>query len=374
VTGSRKDLRRLALAASFALACDHTDPFSTPPYGTTQPFDPTPPVQLTLNAGADRYASWLPDGSGIVYSSEQPGRADRDVCLAQLPPGGGSQVRLVCDLSALGGDTNNVIASPAVAPDGRLAFLKASGPVGAVSPDRSALTVAPTLDAANASDVQVIPYFPPGEPPRRDVQALRWLAADRLVYVACLNMVRRPCQFCPLDTITSGLKLDVLDLSQPGTLPAPVPGTDFASGVSVGGSSDEVYLTLAGDPRVYRRVLSTGETVVAHDFGAAGIARDVQVAGGRMTAIVGGRVTFSVDPELGPVQWDSGGVIHLVDLATGGDVALDPGDRLFRRPALAPAGDRLVAEGYQLIITQVGENPPDTTVSRGSDLFLFTTP
>jgi hypothetical protein len=53
---------------------------------------------------------------------------------------------------------------------------------------------------------------------------------------------------------------------------------------------------------------------------------------------------------------------------------LDPGDRLFRRPALAPAGDRLVAEGYQLITTQVGENPPDTTVSRGSDLFLFTSP
>src|SRR5262245_52479046 len=103
VRSSPRDLRCLALAgvALLALACSHTDPFSVPPYGTTQPFDPTPPVRLTLNEGADRQASWLPDGSGIVYSTQQLGRPDADVCLAELPPTGGTQRRLVCDLTRL---------------------------------------------------------------------------------------------------------------------------------------------------------------------------------------------------------------------------------------------------------------------------------
>jgi hypothetical protein len=91
-----------------------------------------------------------------------------------------------------------------------------------------------------------------------------------------------------------------------------------------------------------------------------------------MTAIVGGRVMFSVDPVLGPIQSDDGGVIHVVDLASGADAALDAGARLFRRPQLSPAGDRLVAEGYALILPT--PTNPDTTVSRASDLFLFTTP
>ena len=374
VTGSPRDLRRLALAALAAFGCGHTDPFSTPPYGTTQPFDPTPPVRLTFNAGADRSASWLADGSGIVYSAQQLGRPDKDVCLAELPPGGGTQRRLVCDLSRLGSDTNNAFESPAVAADGRLAFLKASGSIGGTNPSREGLSVAPTLDAANAAEVQRVPYSVPGEPARSAVQALRWLAADRLVYVGSLAALRQACLLCPLDTIRTGLKVDLLDFSQPGTLPAPVPGTDYASGVAVGTSSDELYLTVGGDTRVYRRVLSTGETAVVHDFGAAGVARDVHVAGSRLAAIVGGRVAFAVDSVLGPVQWDSGGVIHVVDLGSGDDVALAPGARLFRRPALSPAGDRLVAEGYSLIITPRTTGPPDTTVSRASDLFLFTTP
>jgi hypothetical protein len=67
-------------------------------------------------------------------------------------------------------------------------------------------------------------------------------------------------------------------------------------------------------------------------------------------------------------------VVHVVDLATDTDVALQ-GPGLFRRPVLAPAGDRVVAESYPLII---GINPTtgalDTSVSRVSDLYLFSTP
>jgi len=354
-----------------ALACSHTDPFSVPPYGTSEPFDPTPPVQLTLNQGADRSATWLPDGSGIVYSSQQLGRPDADVCFAVLPPDGGTRRQLTCDLSRLGSDTNNAIESPTVGQDGRLAFLKATSAIGGTNPSRERLSVAPTLDPASATEVQALPYTPPGEPTRSGIQALRWLGTDHLVFVGGLATIHRQCPACVLDTIVTGFKVDILDLNG-GTVPTSVPGTDQASGVSVGASTDEIYFTLSGDSRVYRRTFSTGATDVVHDFGAAGIARDVHVAGGRLAAVVGGRVAFSVDTQLGPVQLDSGGVIHVVDLATDADVALPPGARLFRRPALSPAGDRLVAEGSPLVITTFPV--PDTTVSRAGDLFLFTAP
>jgi hypothetical protein len=373
VTRSPKDLRPLALVGVgwLAFACGHTDPFSTPPYSTDQPFDPSPPVQLTLNQGADRSPSWLPDGSGILYSSQPPGRADADVCLAELAPTGGTQRRLVCDLSRLGSDTNNAIELPTVAADGRLAFLKASGVIGGTNPNRERLAVAPGLDAANATEVQTVPYTPPGERTRTGVQALRWLDADHLIFVGGLASARNQCFGCPLDTIMTGYKVDILDLGG-GAGPSPLPGTDQASGVSVGESADEIYFTLSGDTRVFRRAISTGETVVAHDFGPAGIARDVHVVGTRLAAVVGGRVNVSVDLVLGSVQWDSGGVVHVVDLTTGSDVTLSPGNRLFRRPALSPTGDRLVVEGYPLIITTAPQ--ADTTVSRAGDIFLVTSP
>ena len=73
----------LLLLAS--VGCGHTEPFSTNPPGTDAPFDAGPPARLTLNQGPDRGAAWLPDGSGILYSSQQLGRRDHDVCLALIP-------------------------------------------------------------------------------------------------------------------------------------------------------------------------------------------------------------------------------------------------------------------------------------------------
>ncbi len=81
---------------------------------------------------------------------------------------------------------------------------------------------------------------------------------------------------------------------------------------------------------------------------------------------------------MGLTQWDSGGIVHVVDLASGAGVALSaPG--MLRRPVLAPAGDRVVTEGYPLILQSAFDpvtniRRVDTTVSRAGDLYLFTTP
>jgi hypothetical protein len=91
-----------------------------------------------------------------------------------------------------------------------------------------------------------------------------------------------------------------------------------------------------------------------------------------MAAVVGGHASFSTDPSLGPVQWDSGGTLHVVDLQTGSDVVLE-GPGVFRRPRLSPDGRRVVAELYPLIITDM-DGFKDTTVSRAGDLYLIGQP
>jgi hypothetical protein len=356
---------------ALALACNHTDPFSTPPYGTTTPFDPTPPARLTLNQGPDRDPVWRQDGSGVLYSTQLLSRPDADVCLAELPATGGTQRRLDCDVSGGGAAVTEVIATPALSSEGRLAFVRASSSVGGSNPSLEQIVVAPTLDPTGASEVQHIPYTIPGEPAHSAVIHLRWLTAERLVFVGGLVDYFRECRLCVLDTTVSGLQVVLLDLAS-GAGPAPLPGTDYASSAAPG-TADEVYFTLGGDSRVYRRTLSSGATDVVHDFGGEGIARDVDVAGGRLAAVVGGRVAFGMDARLGPIQWDSGGVVHVVDLSSGGDVAL-AGPGLFRHPVISPAGGGVVAEGYPLIIQDLGGGLTDTTVSRSGDLYLFEVP
>jgi hypothetical protein len=169
----------------------------------------------------------------------------------------------------------------------------------------------------------------------------------------------------------SGLDAVWLDVTASGSTPQPIPGTDNASGVSPGTAEDEIYYTLGGDTRVYHQVLSSGVVSVIYDFGAAGVARDVDVVGGRMAAVVGGRVHFVDDPSFGPTQWDSGGIVHVVNLADGADVTLtnpnEPG--LYRRPRISPSGSQIVVERYPVVIFET-----DTVVLRTGDLFLLGQP
>jgi hypothetical protein len=368
----------LAMGVLLALACGHSDPFTNPSTGTNQPFDPTPPVRLTLNDGPDRDPSWLPDGSGILYQAQQLGQPDFDACLAELPPDGGTQRRLVCDVAPGDDDLTNAYVSPVAAPDGRLAFLSNRGTIqfldNPTSPSDQALSVAPRLDAANAVTVQRLPYQLPGQRPHNSLSQLQWLGSGGLLYLAQASDVRRPSPELPVDTMTTGMAVVTISVTPPGQ-PTVVPTPGFPSGVAAGASTDELYFTLNGDSRVFRRTLSSGDETVVFDFGPAAVARDVQVVGQRMAAVVGGRVHVVPDPTFGEVQRDSGGVIHVVDLASGGDATLDREGLLFRHPVLSPDGERVVAEGYPLvIIANPATETADTTVSRRSDLYLFSAP
>jgi hypothetical protein len=169
--------------------------------------------------------------------------------------------------------------------------------------------------------------------------------------------------------LITGTEVTLLDVSG-GTAPGTaVPQTAQATGVAPIEDGAAILFTLFDDSRIYRRTLASGAVSVFHDFGPAGVARDVHAGGNRVAAVVGGRTALSVDPRTGPFLWDSGGVIHLLDLQGDGEVVLDTPERLYRRPAVSPDGSRVVAEGYPLIITGILNT--DTTVATSGDLYLF---
>ena len=352
--------------------CGHSEPVSPPPFGTDSPFDAAPPVRLTLNAGNDRSAAWLPDGTGLLYSAQQLARPDHDLCLALLPPGGGRQRGFWCDVPG-GVDVTDAVESPAAGEDGRLAFVAASGTINGASPGVQMIQISPFIDPTRAITLRALP-FTIGGTSINGVTQLRWLGADRLVFLGLRVVYRKLCFGCPIDTVAASHGVDLLPADgQAG--PEQVPGTDLATGVAAL-SADDIGYTLAGDSRVYRRNLTTGAVEVLHDFGAAGPARDIHVAGNRLVAVVGGRVAFGSDGELGPIQVDNGGLLRVVDLDSGGDLLVEVPGLLFRRPAMAPSGDRIVVEGYRLTLTEfvdpvTAEVHTDTTVSRESDLFLL---
>jgi hypothetical protein len=358
------------LALAMATGCGHTEPFTTAPTGTDRPFDANPPVRLTYNRTADREGAWLPDASGILYSTQPAGRRDHDVCLAILPPTGGQQRGLTCDLFSNIGELTDAIESAAPAADGRLAYSAATGSVGADLPNVQALAVGSLADPGTRQSLLSIPYTIPGGRLHGGISQLRWLGLNRLLYLGEAVVAERACSTCPLDTLRTGQ--DAVWIAADGGDPSPhaIPGTDYASGVSPGSNEDEVFYTLSGDTRVFQQTLSSNAATVVHDFGSEGIVRDVHVVGTRMAAVVGGRVAFGIDPLLGPTQWDSGGTLHVVNLADASDMVV-AGPGLFRRPQLSPSGTAIVAEVYPLDVDPVSGN---TIVGRSGDLYLFGQP
>jgi hypothetical protein len=205
-----------------------------------------------------------------------------------------------------------------------------------------------------------IPYLSPSGRVHQGVAQVRWLNDTSLIYVGQQVSYPAVCMSCVLrDTLASGLEMMRLDLGSSTPALHVLPGTDQASSVTVVGR-DTLFFTINGDTRIFRFTLVDDAVTVVHDFGGGGIARDVQVGGGRLLAVVGGNVSFTPDSVTGGIQRDSGGTIVLVDPTTGGETPLATGS-LFRHPALSPDGHGIVAESY------VGG-------LRSTDLWLLETP
>lgn len=359
----------LALLAGTA-ACDHTTPFA----GEIEPNPPPgagPVYRVTMNTADDRTATWVPDGSGFIYSTERTDRPDADRCLAVQPAAGGSIGQLACQRRATSDDSTDVWESPAVNTLGHLIYVHVRSGVGRPSRAGAGVVLAPLADPARGTTVVSLPYVGPDGRSHANAAELAWVSPERFVYVA-QRVIQQGSPVQP-DTFYTGLA--VMEVTLGGTpVRRLVPGTEWASSVAAGDDEDTIYYTLGGDSRVFSQSLSTGTVAVVHDF-AAGIARGIDVRGRRLAAIVGGSVLFQFEDAYEMVQRDEGGALHLVDLDTGAETVLAAaGDSLFHRPAIAPDGSRLVAEAAIFAPVHVGPATAFNATNHRHDLWLFTLP
>ena len=358
-----------AAAVVIALAaCGHEMPFASDDPHVQGPRTSLSPIRLTYNDGDDRTVAWLPDGSAILYSSERVDLDDADRCLNFMPASGGAVRRELCARGPEQQDSTHRYEAPAVSPAGRIAFLRAVSTIGLQKGPAMHLMVGPADDPASASPVTIVPYAAPSGRTHGNVSHLTWLNDTRLVYLG-EDLFYQGSTFLP-DTFTTGLEIVRLETS-PSVAFHVVPGTEHASSVAGGGDEDTIVYTIGGDTRVFRQSLSTGAVTVLHDFGGAGIARDVQLRGNTLVAVVGGSVLFQFEDAHGMVQRDEGGDLHIVNLATGTSVVHSLPDVLFRRPALSPDGTALVVEASPFAPVHVGPDSEFNATNHRPDLWLF---
>jgi hypothetical protein len=354
-------------------ACAHDKPFENDDFGVDSTLTRGTNRQLTYNLATDLTPAWRPDGSGIVYMFEEPGRNDHDRCLGTLPGTGGTLRDIICPASLPSLDSTDALYEPAIASDGKMLYVREASPIGLVTPIQAALVLASPESPLEPTVIRTYPYTATNGKIHQGIAYINWLSATRAVYLAQRVLYIAACGTCPMDTVRTGIEVVGVDLS--GSTPAfqIIPNTDEVSSISAGTDEDAIFFTRNGDSRVYQMTLSTGNVAVVHDFGANEVARDAHVAGNRLFAVLKGRVSYTVDSVLGPLQTDAGGQIRMVDLTNGSESILTVNGRFFRRPVPSPVGNRMVAEGY--IATIVGTPAfPDTSIAKAADLWLFEVP
>jgi hypothetical protein len=308
-----------------------------------------PPERLTLNAGKDAMASFSPDGQSIWYAWEKLDRSDHDLCLGALPVGGGTRTHEVCHTNpASSPDSVNWNTYPALDAAGRrLVWQEMSADPEERADGSGGIMLSSIAALADPSQHRTLVPMPrpfgPGDAdhPFNELMSLRWANDSTIVAVATLVAEFSPA-FSPPDTFYTGIELVTITLSGSSVVTGIIPGTDSASGLTLG-PGGAIYFTKDGDARVYRTTLAGGIIDTVFDFGPAGIARDPVFLDDAIWAVVGGDVSFLQYANFpGKIQHDGGGELWRTD--TLGPVLIDNTYR-WRRPAVSPDGHTLVIEG-----------------------------
>jgi WD40 repeat protein len=368
----RNRLPPLALVAYLSLptmSCGHSSPVEPEPYPPAPPFSTLSPHRLTFNVGDDRTPSWLPDGTGIIYSTEREDRTDHDRCLAVLPPEGGTIQTSYCQLFPVYDDSTDLMESPAVAPDGRIFFHQVISWIGRQKLGASTLRLGRADDPVHAAMLRDLPYAAPNGRTHSSIRSPQWINEDSLVYLG-EQLFYEGSTFYP-DTFYTGLDVVLLDLSGAAPVYEIVPGTDYASSVAVSADGGAIYYTLGGDSRVFRRVLSSGEVTTVYDFGAGNIVRDAQVRENHLVAIVGRSVLYRLEDAHGYVQRDEGGDLAVVDLGAGSSTVFGTDTVLFRHPVISPDGSRVVVEAQPYAPVHSEPDSEFNATNHRADLWLF---
>jgi hypothetical protein len=358
--GSSRRLNGCLIAAITLVAgCAHGEALDFRNQPESGPFDPGPPVVLTLNLLEDQYPSWLPDGSGILYSYIPDPTGSRDRCLGLLPAGGGQITETMCYRRDNADDSTDVIVQATARTSHEIAWLEQHNLRSRRVPDYGGIVIGTLVDGAPTTRVVSLPYVAASGSIHATVTDLRWLSAQQLAYIGNDIIVRAPCIGCRPDTVV--VAKEVMLVNRQGGPPQILSGSEQTTSIWPTADSTGLYYTLGGDSRVYRRSLAGGAPAVIHDFGSAGIARDISVVGNRLAAIVGGNVSYGSEPLIPLRQIDSGGTLVTVDLDSGAEQVRSILGTCFRRAVLSPTAATVVVEA-------VDERSPNP------DLLLFTVP
>lgn len=335
--------RRAALLTAATLgvvACGHTDVADTGTEGPQGPRVVTEPLRLTYNPRGDGFAVFA-DASTLWYAFDQSTNSEGDVCLGLLPAGGGSRRAERCDGSPTDGIRTDETTLPTLLSGDSLAWFYARRTVGTRFNQFAEVRVGRPATREPGRGVRSFPTATSAGVSHVVPGALAPLGDGRIAYLGLQDFAYRRDGADVLER--AGRDIAILDPAAPTVPTTPVPGTDYASGVSAGPGPGELVFTVAGDGRVLRRD-AAGTVTVLHDFGAL-VARDARAAGRRLVAVIGGNVRVDVTADGDRVQVDGGGIPVVVDLDTGEELRFEtPDDRLFRRPALSPDGRWLVVE------------------------------
>ena len=359
---TRTSLRSFASAIALpplltllSAACGHTDAFTTPESHSSGPFANGTPVRLTFAATADLEPTWLPGGAAIAYSYQRPDRREGDRCIGLMPASGGAIARQVCGESAFQSDSITTFTMPTVSALGEIAYVRSSRPAATGQSGETNLVVATVESPAAATVVRSLPFQGP-EQFYAGIGRPAWIADGELAFPGIVESVVLPCPGdpeCSPVLIAYPRHLLRLSTSAPGTVTV-IPGTDFATSVTGGEVSGVIHYTVANDTRIFRQDLSTGAVRPVHDFGPAGIPRELSFANGRIAAIVGGNVNVLIDP-LGPLQTSGPGHLVVVDLATGAEEVPDAAPLVrYQQPALSPTGEGLAAVRFDVAVSGAG--------------------
>ncbi|HEV2290535.1 MAG TPA: hypothetical protein VGR60_01695 [Gemmatimonadales bacterium] len=320
---------RLALALIAACGCSHVDPGAPSDPPITHPFDPAPPVRLTLNPGQDQWPAWTPDGRKVWYAYEDLDRTDHDQCLGLLPAGGGTRTVSACqDAPVAAAESLDVASSPAVH-GGQVAWMRATSPIGGVLPEGGDLVVAGAADLSAPRSVRHFPFVASTGRYQSLGTDVQWLDDSTLAYVG----IQINYNFISHDTSVGGVEVTLVGLAGASPATSVVGGTVGATSLSVGPTPGELFFT-RGDTRIYQLQLPDTVPTIAFDFGALGIAEDVRAAGTRMLAVVADSA-------------GRGGTIYLVD--AGVATAVTPPGTYWRHPALRPDGRAFAAERFDTL-------------------------
>ena len=121
-------VRSLLLPASLLAAwgCGHSEPFQDPNETNNGPFSPAIPIQLTYNPGADLTPAFLPGDTLVLYSYEQSGALNPNMCIGALPVAGGTRVSDSCPRSAAALDSTERYQNPVPLNDSMIVLVQSA--------------------------------------------------------------------------------------------------------------------------------------------------------------------------------------------------------------------------------------------------------